>query len=118
MAGWLSADDLRVHLGLDERQGDEDRLQTAIDAATEQVESYTGRIWLRVTLPHAVKMACLLQAARLFKRQEAAFGIASVGTIDGGQGMRLLSRMDPDAERLLSPHVVIWNFGPLTYDPE
>lgn len=111
MPDWLNADDLRIHLGLGEQQGDEDRLAMAAEAACAQVESHTGQTWTTATLVAPVRMAGLLQGARLYKRQEASFGIAAVGTVDGGTGMRLLSRIDPDAERLLEPYVVIWNFG-------
>lgn len=54
-------------------------------------------------VPDAVEQACALQAARLFSRQDAPFGVASVPSFDGA-GMRLLSRLDADVELLLRPY--------------
>lgn len=50
--------------------------------------------------PASVKMATLLQAIRFFKRTSAPFGV--VGAEEFGNITRLLSRLDPDAELLIS----------------
>lgn len=52
-------------------------------------------------VPETVKQATQIQALRLFKRKDAAFGIA--GSPDMGSELRLLSRLDPDVEALLRP---------------
>lgn len=105
MPNWLSDDDLRAQLGLEPTEGDGIRLGAAVNAAMEQVEVRTGQSFTEGELPARVRLATLLQAARLYKRQEATFGIAQVGTVDGGTGMRLLAKLDPDAEALLADYV-------------
>jgi len=57
--------------------------------------SVTG-IWGWDAVPATVKQATLLQAARLFKRRDAPFGIA--GSPESGSEMRLLARVDPDLQ--------------------
>lgn len=52
-------------------------------------------------VPAPVKLACLLLAARWFKRHEAPFGILS--SVDLGQFERL-SKEDPDVVTLLAPY--------------
>lgn len=52
-----------------------------------------------IATPTPVLMANMIQAARLFKRRDAVFGI--VGAPDGSDATRLLDRMDPDAVMLL-----------------
>lgn len=51
--------------------------------------------------PEVVVQATLIQAARLFKRKDAPFGVA--GSPDLGSEVRLLARLDPDVEKLLEP---------------
>lgn len=67
-----------------------------------------GRQLVRVTawfgwpaVPAVVKQATLIQAARFAQRREAAFGVATVPSLEGG-GMRLLSRLDADVELMLN----------------
>lgn len=50
-------------------------------------------------VPDDVREACLLQAHRLFRRRDAAFGIA--GSPDMGNELRLLTKLDPDVAVLL-----------------
>jgi hypothetical protein len=52
------------------------------------------------TTPDVVNEACLIQAARIFRRKDSPFGVA--GTPEFGQ-LRLLSRLDPDVELLVAP---------------
>ncbi len=54
-------------------------------------------------VPKPVVQATALQAARLFKRQDAPFGVAPVPAFDG-TGMRLLAKLDADVELLLRPY--------------
>lgn len=51
-------------------------------------------LWGWTEVPAAVTAACLLQAARFFKRRVAPFGVA--GSPDQGSEVRLLARVDPD----------------------
>jgi hypothetical protein len=51
--------------------------------------------------PATIQRACLIQAARYFKRKEAPFGVLQ--TTDLGQFTRL-SKLDPDVEMLLKPY--------------
>jgi hypothetical protein len=52
------------------------------------------------TAPDAINEACLLQAARLFKRKDSPFGVA--GTPE--TGTMALPRLDPDVRMLLEPY--------------
>lgn len=51
--------------------------------------------------PAAIQKACLIQAARLFKRREAPFGILQ--NTDLGTFTRM-SKLDPDVQMLLTPY--------------
>ena len=63
--------------------------------------SVTGT-WGWDAVPATVQQATLLQAARLFKRRDAPFGIA--GSPESGSEMRLLARVDPDLQVSLYPY--------------
>lgn len=52
--------------------------------------------WGWATVPLTIKNACLLQAARVFKRRDAPFGVA--GSPEMGNELRLLPKLDPDVE--------------------
>lgn len=58
------------------------------------------------TVPSPVKQACLIQAARLWKRKDAPFGVA--GSVDLGSELRLLSALDPDVQVLLGAYRRAW----------
>lgn len=62
--------------------------------------------WPGGTVPAAVKKATLIQAARLFKRKDAPFGVA--GSVEFGSEMRLLEKIDPDALALLKRYRRQW----------
>jgi hypothetical protein len=68
----------------------------------------TARYGWPAAVPAAVKMATLHQAARLWKRKDAPFGVA--GSVEFGSEMRLLEKMDPDAVALLTPYRRPWVF--------
>ncbi len=53
------------------------------------------------SVPHAIREACLLQTARLWKRRDAPFGIA--GSAELGQ-MQTIAGLDPDVKQLLQPY--------------
>lgn len=81
------------------------RIRAVSTTHTFPLPVVAGRYTVRVTavwgwpeVPAQVQQATLLQAARIFKRSDAPFGIA--GTPDIGQ-MRLLARLDPDVAVLL-----------------
>lgn len=61
--------------------------------------------WGWTAVPSQVKQACLIQAARFFKRKDAPFGIQEFP--DAG-GMRLLDRLDPDVQLLLNGLIRYW----------
>jgi hypothetical protein len=52
-------------------------------------------------VPAAVRQACIIIAAKLFKRREAIFGVA--GSAEMGQILVELPRVDPDVIKLLAP---------------
>jgi hypothetical protein len=51
--------------------------------------------------PDDVKLACMIQASRLFKRKDAPFGVA--GTSELGV-MQMVPKLDPDVRLLLEPY--------------
>lgn len=57
-----------------------------------------GSFGYSATAPAVVREACLLQAARIFKRKDAPFGIAGVPEL----GMLRISQLDPDVKMLLN----------------
>lgn len=63
-----------------------------------QAVKIVGKFGYSSTTPDVVNEACLIQAARLFKRRDAPFGVAGVG--DLGE-IRLVSALDPDVRLLL-----------------
>lgn len=111
MAEWLEVEDLRVAMNLPEESVPagsdiETRMTDALNAAMEVIDYRTVTSWDdEDVLPAVVRKAGLIQAARFFKRDAAPLGIATVGTVDGGQGMRLLSRLDPDVEVMLAEYL-------------
>lgn len=52
-------------------------------------------------IPDPVNEACLIQSERIYRRKDSPFGVA--GTPEFGQ-LRLLARLDPDVEMLLSAY--------------
>lgn len=63
--------------------------------------------WGWSEVPASIKNACLLQASRLFKRRDAPFGIA--GSPEMGSELRLLAKLDPDVEVLVSNYKRHWS---------
>jgi hypothetical protein len=62
--------------------------------------------WGWTAVPSEVAQACLIQAARFFKRKDSPFGI--LGTPQTGSEIRLLAKLDPDVQMLLSPLCRMW----------
>jgi hypothetical protein len=62
--------------------------------------------WGWTDVPALVKQACLMQANRLLKRKGAPFGVA--GSPESGSEVRLLAKLDADAQMLLSGLVRPW----------
>lgn len=62
--------------------------------------------WGWSSTPDTVKNACLVQAARFFKRRDSVFGIA--GSPEFGSELRLLSKVDPDVESMLRHYRRDW----------
>lgn len=61
----------------------------------------TGSWGFGTDAPAPIREATLLQAARLYKRKDAVFGIA--GTADHGQ-LQTISKVDPDIGELIEPY--------------
>jgi hypothetical protein len=58
------------------------------------------------SVPDLVKNACLLQAARWYKRKDAPFGVAETPT--GAEGFRLLEKLDSDVALSLQSLRRVW----------
>ena len=71
----------------------------SFDLGLEMVK-VTGT-WGFASVPDAVNEACLITAARYFKRKDAPFGVAGGGEV--GQAVALRA-VDPDASVLLAPY--------------
>lgn len=79
-----------------------DPAAAVIPKGTENEVTVTAKFgWSAV--PVTVKEATKLQAARLFKRRDAPFGVA--GSPEAGSEVRLLARVDPDVAVTLRPYV-------------
>lgn len=64
--------------------------------------------WGWASIPTPVKQACVIQAARIFKRNDSPLGVAGFG--DMGV-MRVSSQMDPDVRQLIEPYRLTRNFS-------
>jgi hypothetical protein len=73
---------------------------TGTVVTSEGALALTSDDWGWASFPAPVVYATKIQAARLVKRRDAPFGIA--GSPDTGSELRLLARLDPDVEVLLS----------------
>lgn len=62
--------------------------------------------WGWTAVPKLVENATLLQAARWYKRKDAPFGVAE--TPSGGEGFRLLDRLDADVALSLQSLRRVW----------
>lgn len=61
-----------------------------------------GSFGYSATVPEPVNRACLIQAARLYKRKDALFGV--MGSAEMGQ-LLVIPKMDPDVKLLLSGYI-------------
>lgn len=61
--------------------------------------------WGWTSVPDTIEQACLMQAARLFKRRNAVFGVID-SPADTGLGMRLSSGLDRDVQLLVNAYAV------------
>ena len=57
-------------------------------------------VWGWSAVPTAIKQACVIQAARIFKRNDSPLGVAGFGDM----GAMRVSRVDPDVARMLEPY--------------
>lgn len=58
-------------------------------------------VWGWPSIPAAVKMACRMQSAHVFKRQDSPLGVAGFGEFGV---VRVPARLDADVARLLDPY--------------
>jgi hypothetical protein len=65
-------------------------------------------VWGWASIPMAVKQATILQAARIFKRNDSPLGVAGFG--DMGV-IRVGARLDPDVQHLVDPYRLMRNFA-------
>lgn len=112
---YISVDDLKRWLRIpgnyegsintEEDVSDDLDLAIAIGAASRLIDVSCNTTF-DDPIPDAVKLACTIQAARFFKRRDAAFGVA--GSPELGNELRLLAKLDPDVALLVSAHKVWW----------
>lgn len=63
-------------------------------------------VWGWLTVPESVVQACLVQAARIFRRRDAVFGI--VNSLDGSSQARLRGAVDSDVSVMLRGYIKYW----------
>ncbi len=99
MASYASLAELKATLHVDDTT-DDVLIQLALDAATTLIDKAMGTEGAQLSpVPAAVKLACELQAIRLYKRKDASFGV--LGAAEFGTFVRLLDKLDPDVAQLL-----------------
>lgn len=83
------------------------RLRFTSGTPTDQPDAtrVTAR-WGWSAVPDTIKQATLLQASRFFARRNSPFGVA--GSPDQGTELRLLAKVDPDVQVMLSSYVRWW----------
>lgn len=64
-------------------------------------------VWGWPTVPAAVKQACRLQVARVFKRADSPLGVAGFGEF----GVVRVTQLDPDVKALLAPYRIVGGFA-------
>lgn len=64
--------------------------------------------WGWASVPTAIKQATVIQASRIFKRNDSPLGVAGFG--DMGV-MRVSSQLDPDVRQLVEPYRIMRNFA-------
>lgn len=65
-------------------------------------------VWGWTSVPITITQACIIQASRLFKRNDSPLGVAGFG--DMGI-MRISRNLDPDVEQLVHPYRLYRNVG-------
>jgi hypothetical protein len=64
-------------------------------------------VWGWPAVPAAVKQACRLQVARMFKRADSPLGVAGFGEF----GVIRITTLDPDVRALLQPYRLLGGFA-------
>ncbi len=78
--------------------------QFTVASATDEMT--VTALWGWSAVPVGIKAATLIEAHRLFWREQAPAGVA--GSPDQGSEVRLLARLDPDAEKEAGPFKRWW----------
>lgn len=103
-----SSDDYQVE-PVNPKQGRPYTRIVAVDSETFPIVGRRARVqitaqWGWASVPKPVKNAALLQAQRWVKRvKDAPFGVAPLAGFDGA-GIRLMNKLDPDVEVMVSPY--------------
>lgn len=104
MADYATLSELKNFVRFGEGTEDDDLMELCITAATAAIDTACATTFPRtedaLVVPAGVRLACLMQASRWYKRRDAAFGV--LGSPDMGNMTRLLSKLDPDVAVLLS----------------
>ena len=102
MATYATLAELKVFMRTTDT-ADDALLTLALTAATEAIDLVCGTTAVQFSpVPASVKLATEMQASRWAKRRDAPFGVA--GSPELGSELRLLPKLDPDVEVLLSGH--------------
>ena len=98
MAAWPTLKELRTLLRMQPDPNEDAVLGTALAAATDYgIGKYNGTFLGDATdLPDSGHEACLIHAARLYRRRDSVDGTISWGD----QGAIRVGRVDPDVEAL------------------
>lgn len=106
MADYVTLSEVKNYLAIPNADTADDAvLAVCITAASRAIDVACNQVFVD-TVPAAVRMGTLIQAARFFKRKDSPFGIA--GSPEMGNETRLLSRLDPDVALLVSTERNWW----------
>jgi hypothetical protein len=104
VATWPALKDVRTLLRLQPDSVEDGVIQSALDAAIDYGNRRTNYAWdpnatpsqWQTGLPDAVYQACLLHAARLYRRRDSLDGTVGWGDL----GVIRVGRVDPDVASL------------------
>jgi phage gp36-like protein len=100
MAAYATLAELKVFLRITDAT-DDVLLQLALDSATTLIDKALDTETVQLSpVPSIVKLACELQAERLYKRRDAPFGV--LGSQEFGNYTRLQAALDPDVQLMIS----------------
>ena len=109
MTVYATVDELSDYLNIGDSIED-DSLSLALSAASSIIDRWCGQTFGDddAEIPEAVKLACLIQATRLYKRKDAPAGIGGSAEFNGGAVVPFRPLPDADVIVLLDAYKKRW----------